>query len=74
VDITVAGHTDTVSSDRINDALARKRAESVAKMLRDAGVKSTSISIESYGSRQLEVQTPAQTNEPRNRRAVVTVR
>ena len=74
VDISVAGHADTVSSDRVNDALARKRAETVARMLRDAGVNSTAIAVESFGARELQVPTPPQTSELRNRRAVVTVR
>lgn len=74
VDITVAGHADTVSSDRINDALSRRRAETVARMLRDAGVNSTAITVESFGARDLQVPTPPQTSELRNRRAVVTVR
>lgn len=74
VDISVSGHADTVSSDRVNDALARKRAETVARMLRGAGVNSTAITVESFGSRELQVPTPPQTSELRNRRAVVTVR
>jgi len=74
VDITVSGHADTVSSDRINDALARKRAETVARMLRDAGVNRSAISVESFGARELQVPTPPQTSELRNRRVVVTVR
>ncbi len=74
MDISVEGHADTVSSDRVNDTLARKRAETVARMLRDAGVNSTAITVESFGARELLVPTPPQTSELRNRRAVVTVR
>lgn len=74
VDLTVAGHTDTVSTPRINDALALRRARTIAARLRASGLKATDIVIEGYGARRLEVPTPPQTNEPRNRRVVITAR
>jgi len=74
VDITVSGHADTVSSDRVNDALSRQRAETIARMLRTAGVQASAIRVESFGARDLKVPTPPQTSELRNRRVVVTVR
>lgn len=74
VDITVAGHADTVSSSQVNDALALKRAQFVANKLRASGYKTVEILVESHGKNQLAVPTPDQTDEPRNRRAVVSVR
>ncbi len=74
LDITVAGHTDTVSTTRINEALALRRARAVAQRLRASGFKDTAIAIEGYGARDLEVPTPAQTSEVRNRRVVIIAR
>ena len=74
VDLTVAGHTDTVSTPRINEALALRRARTIAARLRASGLKATDIVIEGYGARRLEVATPPQTNEPRNRRVVIIAR
>ncbi len=74
LDITVAGHTDTVSTARINEALALRRARAVEQRLRASGFKDTAIAIESYGARNLEVPTPDQTSELRNRRVVIIAR
>ena len=74
LDITVAGHTDTVSTARINEALALRRARAVEQRLRASGLKDTAIAIESYGARNLEVPTPDQTSELRNRRVVIIAR
>jgi outer membrane protein, adhesin transport system len=74
VDITVAGYADTVASEKLNEALALKRAEAVAKRLKDSGASHVAIEVEGYGKRVLEVPTPDNVNEPRNRRVVVTVR
>lgn len=74
LDITVAGHTDTVSTPRINDALALRRAQTIAQRLRASGFKDTAIVIEGFGARDLAVPTPPQTNEARNRRVVIVAR
>lgn len=74
LDITVAGYADTVSSSQINDALALKRAQFVAQKLRASGFKDVEIGVEGFGKRSLAVPTPDETDEPRNRRAVVIVR
>ncbi|WP_101047510.1 TolC family outer membrane protein [Macromonas nakdongensis] len=74
VDITLAGHTDTVSNDRLNDALALRRAKAVEAMIRRSGFKNVVIAVESHGAKNLAVPTPPQTGEARNRRVLVTVR
>jgi len=74
LDITVAGHADTVGSDRLNERLALQRAETIVRRLRASGFQDVEVTVEGYGSRQLAVLTPDETPEPRNRRVVITVR
>ena len=74
LDVTVAGHADTVGSDRLNERLALQRAEAIVRKLRASGFQDVEVTVEGYGSRQLAVPTPDETAEPRNRRVVITVR
>lgn len=74
VDISVIGHTDTVFNDPYNNQLALKRAAKVSGLLTEKGLKANSLVIESHGKRNLLIQTPDNTREPRNRRVEVSVR
>lgn len=74
VDISVIGHTDTLSTDPYNNQLALKRASKVSELLSEKGLKANSLVIESHGKRNLLIQTPDNTWEPRNRRVEVSVR
>ena len=74
VDLSVIGHTDTVKSDEYNDQLALKRATRVAELLKEKGLKYQAMTIEWHGKRNLLIQTPDNTYEPRNRRVEVSVR
>ena len=74
VDISVIGHADTVFTDPYNMQLALKRAARVSELLSAKGLKANSLVIESHGKRNLLIQTPDNTWEPRNRRVEVSVR
>jgi len=74
VDLSVIGHTDTLKSDEYNDQLALNRATRVAEMLKESGLKVHAFTVESHGKRNLLIQTPDNTWEPRNRRVEVSVR
>ena len=73
-DIVVVGHTDAVGSDQYNDALARKRAESVRSALIARGIPGEDVVATGRGKRELLVQTPEGIAEPRNRRVEIIVR
>lgn len=73
-DISVIGHTDTVFTDPYNMQLALRRANKVSELLSEKGLKPNSLVIESHGKRNLLIQTPDNTWEPRNRRVEVSVR
>ena len=78
VEIVITGHTDTVGTDVYNDELSRERADAVKltllPILKEYGVDAGSVISVGRGKRELLVQTPDQTAEPRNRRAEITVR
>lgn len=73
-DVSVIGHTDTVGNSESNEKLALQRAQSVAEIIRKAGLQVHDLTITSHGERNLLVATPDNTPEPRNRRVEVTVR
>jgi adhesin transport system outer membrane protein len=74
LDIWLIGHTDTTGDVKRNDALGLKRAQALAKNFEKLGIKDLTVTIESYGERNLLVATPDNTPEPRNRRGEVTLR
>ena len=69
VNLYITGHTDTVGSDADNLKLSMNRAKSIASWFKKHG-----LNIPTYyrgaGERDLAVQTPDNTDEERNRRAV----
>lgn len=69
----IGGYTDTVGSERTNDALSRRRAISIAQFMKERGV-SVPIYIQGFGERALAVPTADNVDEPANRRAVFIVR
>lgn len=74
LDMSVIGHTDTVGAADANEALALRRATSIAQQLRQLGLQDATITVESHGEHNLLVPTPDETPEPRNRRVEITLR
>lgn len=73
-DIIITGHTDTRGTGSSNDQLSLQRAWLVRQMLVDHGFPADRIEAAGRGERELLVQTPDETDEPRNRRVVIVVR
>jgi OmpA-OmpF porin, OOP family len=73
-EVVVTGHTDTVGSERYNDALSLKRAQRVRQMLIDRGIPASWMTIVAEGKRDLAVPTADQVSEPRNRRVLIDAR
>ena len=65
----VAGYTDTVGQDQDNLALSLKRAEAISRYFKQHGVP-VPISYQGFGEKGLAVETPDNTDEIRNRRAL----
>jgi outer membrane protein OmpA-like peptidoglycan-associated protein len=73
-DVLVVGHTDTTGPPSLNFQLALRRAQTVRELLLAAGLDAGAVDVASHGEAQPLVLTPDETNEPRNRRVVITVR
>jgi outer membrane protein OmpA-like peptidoglycan-associated protein len=74
VDISVIGHTDTVSTMKLNEKLSRQRAEKIVALLKKKGVNFRAITLESHSERNLLIPTPDNKYEPKNRRVEVLIR
>lgn len=73
-DVTVIGHADQVGAERINEALALRRAERVRELLVGRGVPAENIVVIGRGSREPLVRGGDGAAEARNRRVEITVR
>jgi OmpA-OmpF porin, OOP family len=69
--IIVVGHTDTVGSNKYNDALALRRSSAVKAGLVGEGISATSIMTSGKGESSLLVKTDDNVREPQNRRATI---
>jgi hypothetical protein len=70
-EIIVIGHTDTVAKREYNDALSMRRAETVKRILVEAGIAADQIAVQARGERELLIQTGDGVDEPRNRRVEI---
>jgi len=72
--IQIVGHTDSKGSATYNEKLALKRAEIIAKKIKESGVKYLYIQVDSYGEYNLAVQTANGVSEALNRRVEILIR
>ena len=68
IKLFIAGHTDTVSDAAYNRTLSNDRARAIGRWFKQRGV-GIPIRFAGFGEDVLLVQTPDETDEPRNRRA-----
>lgn len=73
-DISVIGHTDTAGDAKRNEILAKDRANQVSRLFDPAKLDVKEITVTSHGEKNLLVNTPDDTDEPKNRRVEVTIR
>jgi outer membrane protein OmpA-like peptidoglycan-associated protein len=73
-EVQITGHTDTVGKDADNDLLSLNRARDIREALVGQGLNPTISRAVGRGERELLIQTPDNTAEPRNRRVEITVR
>ncbi len=72
VSVEVAGHTDSRGADAYNQDLSDRRANAVAKYLRDAGVTNP-ITARGYGESQPIASNETEEGRQQNRRVVLRV-
>jgi OOP family OmpA-OmpF porin len=73
-EITVIGHTDRVGKVEDNDALSKKRAESVRALLVAEGIPPAAIATAGRGEREPLVPTADEVAEAQNRRVEIDIR
>lgn len=71
--IEIAGFTDTAGSARYNEALSRRRAETVRDYLVAHGVPLSEMTVAWHGEADLRVATPNGTPEAQNRRVEINI-
>jgi OmpA-OmpF porin, OOP family len=69
--VTIEGHADATGAEQYNEALGRRRAESVRDYLVSRGVKSDSLQIASAGETQPVADNASTEGRAQNRRAEV---
>lgn len=73
-ELIVIGHADDVGSDALNDELSRRRAASIANMLKSKGIDTTRVSIVGRGSRDPLVPARKGMAEVHNRRVEIRLK
>jgi len=71
--IEVAGHTDSTGSDRYNQLLSERRAESVARVLRQQGVTDDRMVVRGYGKNYPIASNATAQGREQNRRVELTL-
>jgi outer membrane protein OmpA-like peptidoglycan-associated protein len=72
--LVVGGHTSSVGSKAHNKALSLRRAQSVAKVLIDAGIPATKVSTEGFGPNKPVADNKTREGQSRNRRVEIEVK
>ncbi len=71
--VRLDGHTDSVGSEKYNEKLSQKRAETVKSFLEKYGARSAQIEMIPRGKRNPKVENSSKTNRWINRRVQLTV-
>lgn len=73
-EVVVVGHTDTMGTHALNDALSTERALVVRQLLISNGLPPERVSAHGRGKRELLIPTADAVDEPRNRRVEILIR
>ena len=73
-EVRLSGHSDRSGSEARNDALSRRRAETIRDVLVVAGVRVDLVEISWHGEALNAVPTADGVREPRNRRVAIRIR
>jgi len=72
--LVVSGHTSSVGSAALNKALSKRRADAVAKILVDSGVKADAVSTEGFGPEKPIADNATALGQAKNRRVEIDVK
>jgi len=74
ISVYVDGHTDSVGSDKYNQKLSERRAETVAGELAKDGVSRSRLEVRGFGKRKPIADNKTEAGRARNRRVELIVR
>ncbi|MEL6782324.1 MAG: OmpA family protein [Pseudomonadota bacterium] len=69
----IAGYTDSIGSDELNEDLSERRAEAVADLLEDAGIAPERLTIAGYGENNPIASNDSSAGRAQNRRVEITL-
>jgi OOP family OmpA-OmpF porin len=72
--LVVSGHTSSLGGKAHNKALSLRRAQSVAKVLIDAGIPATKVATEGFGPDKPVAENKTREGQSRNRRVEIEVK
>ncbi len=72
--LLITGHTDSKGSDKYNQALGYRRAQSVMDYFEDEGIPARKITIDSKGEKEPAENNSTDEGRAKNRRASVTIK
>jgi outer membrane protein OmpA-like peptidoglycan-associated protein len=72
--LLITGHADSKGTDRYNQELGYKRAESVQRYLENKGISSDKILTESKGEKEPAADNSTDAGRAKNRRTVLTIK
>ncbi len=73
-ELVVIGHADEVGSDALNDELSRRRATTIADLIKSNGIKPAHVDIVGRGSRDPLVEQRKGVPQVRNRRVEIRLK
>ena len=72
--VEIAGHTDSIGSEKYNMELSQKRAQSVVDYLIDKGINADRIVAKGYGETRAVADNTTEEGRARNRRVVMEIK
>lgn len=72
--LNIAGYTDSVGSDKYNQALGFRRAQAMQYFFKSKGLQTDKILIESMGEKDPAADNNTASGRANNRRAVITIK
>ena len=72
--VDIIGHTDTTGSATLNQKVSLKRAQYIKSIIEKRGIKVIALSAKGYGEEDLQVNTPDNTANAKNRNVEIFIK
>ena len=72
--VDIIGHTDTTGSSTLNQKVSLKRAQYIKSIIEKRGIKAIALNAKGYGEEDLQVKTPDNTANAKNRNVEIFIK